>query len=261
MVARGHLGSLATHALTLGALAALGGCEAANPTIDGDAGKPLAQLDLRGTPPQALVLLGPDEVRIREGQALAITIDGDPAVADMIRFTLKDGTLGILRKDGGWESRPTAIINVTMPAPGSLIAAGSGRIRAEGLRPEAEVTIAGSGDIETLNVAADALEVTIAGSGSYRAAGSARRLDMTIAGSGAAAMDSLQANDAKVTITGSGHSAFASDGEVSARVIGSGVVRVQGRARCRIESSGPGKVVCGPTPQVSARPTSGSPHG
>lgn len=224
----------------------LAGCDGADISIDGDKGRPLAELDMTGTPPSGLVLLGPDEVRLREGDRLAITVDGDKAVVDAMRFTLKDGTLGILRAEGEWKNTATAIVNVTMPPPGSLVAAGSGTIRAERLAPVANVNIAGSGDVETLAVAASKLDVTIAGSGSYRAAGTADSLEMTIAGSGDAAMEGLKAREAKITIAGSGRSRFASDGTVNADIIGSGEVRVQGRAKCQVEATGSGRLVCEP---------------
>lgn len=226
--------------------AALAGCDSADVSIDGEKGKPLAELDLSGAPPKGLVLLGPDEVRLRAGDRLAITVDGNPSLVSAMRFTLKDGTLGILREKGSWTDNSTAIVNVTMPAPETLVAAGSGTIRAEGIAPQAEVTIAGTGDVETLAVAAKSLEVTIAGSGSYRAAGTADKLDMTIAGSGDAAMEGLKAHSAKITIAGSGRSRFASDGEVNADILGSGEVRVQGPAKCAVKATGSGRLVCEP---------------
>ena len=226
--------------------ALLAGCDSADISIDGEKGKPLSELDLSGAAPKGLVLLGPDEVRVRAGDRLAITVDGDPALVSAMRFTLKDGTLGLLRDKGNWTDSATAIVNVTMPAPETLVAAGSGTIRAEGLAPQAEVTIAGSGDVETLAVAAKKLDVTIAGSGSYRAAGTAENLEMTIAGSGDAAMEGLKAQTAKITIAGSGRSRFASDGTVNADILGSGEVRVQGRAKCDVKATGSGRLVCEP---------------
>ena len=226
--------------------ALLAGCDSADISIDGEKGKPLSELDLSGAAPKGLVLLGPDEVRVRAGDRLAITVDGDPALVSAMRFTLKDGTLGILRDKGNWTDSATAIVNVTMPAPETLVAAGSGTIRAEGLAPQAEVTIAGSGDVETLAVAAKKLDVTIAGSGSYRAAGTAENLEITIAGSGDAAMEGLKAQNAKITIAGSGRSRFASDGTVNADILGSGEVRVQGQAKCDVKATGSGRLVCEP---------------
>lgn len=131
-----------------------------------------------------------------------------------------------------------------MPPPDSLTAAGSGRIRAETLARDAEITVAGSGDVETRNVAADRLKVTIAGVGTFRAGGTVAKLDLNIAGSGNAPLDSLKADNARIRIAGSGRSSFASDGQVSANIIGSGEVKVRGRATCTVNSTGTGRLVC-----------------
>ena len=224
-----------------------------NVFINGEKGKPLAEIDLSGAPPQELVLLGPDEVRITQGDKLAITVEGDQAVTEKLRFTLKDGTLGVLR-DGKSTGNAKAAVNVTMPAPKTLTMAGSGKINAAAIARDAKVAIAGSGDIETPNVTGDKLDLTIAGSGSYRAAGTAAALEVSIVGSGSAAMAALRADKADLTIAGSGDTTFASDGEVKAKIMGSGSVTVRGRARCTVESMGSGKLVCEPGSNQAATP-------
>jgi len=228
--------------------AGLAACDG-NVSINGEKGKPLAEIDLTGTPPEELVLLGPDEVRVTQGDKLVITVEGDQSVTDKLRFTLKDGTLGVLREGKSFDSDREggkAVVNVTMPAPKTLTMAGSGKINAAALAKDAKITIAGSGDIETPNVAGDKLHLTIAGSGSYRGAGNVTALDVSIVGSGSAAMDALKTDKADLTIAGSGDSSFASDGEVKAKIMGSGSVTVRGRARCTVESMGSGKLVCEP---------------
>lgn len=212
-------------------------------------GRPLAELDLSAAP-SGLVLLGPDEVRLRQGERLGITVDGDSSVTEALRFAIRGGTLAVLRQPG-FDRTDTAVVNVVMPAPTSLVAAGSGRIAAEALAGKADVTIAGSGDIDTMSVAAQDLKVTIAGSGTYRAAGTAGKLDMTIAGSGDAEMDALKADSASIRILGSGRSAFASDGAVKAAIAGSGEVRVRGRANCEVKATGSGKLLCEPETPAS----------
>lgn len=232
------------------AAAASGGCDGIrnHVSINGEEGKPLADLDLTGTAPTEVMLLGPDRVKIATGDKLAITVEGDPQVTEAMRFTLKDGTLGILRKNGkfgGDDARAT--VNVTMPAPAKLMMAGSGRIDAADLAADkARVTIAGSGTVETARVATTELKVDIAGSGSYRAAGAAKSLKLTIAGSGDARLSGLKVDDAKVDIAGSGDSAFASDGTVKGNIMGSGEVRVIGRATCEVKTMGSGRLVCEP---------------
>lgn len=234
------IGPIAAVAMAAGVAACDG-----NVSINGEKGKPLAEIDLTGTPPEELVLLGPDEIRVTQGDKLAITVEGDKAVTDKLRFTLKDGTLGVLR-EGKSMGDGKAVVNVTMPAPKTLTMAGSGKINSAALARDAKVTIAGSGDIETPNVASDKLELTIAGSGSYRSAGNVKVLEVSIVGSGSAAMDALKTDKADLTIAGSGNSTFASDGEVKAKIMGSGSVTVRGRARCTVESMGSGKLVCEP---------------
>lgn len=232
-------------AMALVLAAGVSGCNGANISINGEEGKPLSELDLSGTPPQELVLLGPDQVHITQGDKLTIAVEGDQEAKDALRFTLKDGSLGILRKDKLFEKNgKTAVITVTMPAPREVTMAGSGKIQADALASDAKVTIAGSGDIESSNLAGDKLDLTIAGSGNFRGAGNVKQLDLTVAGSGSATMDALKAEGAKVKIAGSGSTSFASDGDVDAKIVGSGNITVKGRARCKLSSLGSGKLVC-----------------
>ena len=237
------------------AAAASGGCDKMHVSLNGEEGKKLSELDLTGTPPSKVALLGPDTVRIAAGDTLAISIDGDLDVAEQIRFTLNDGTLGILRNNGKGSSDETVTVNVTMPAPKKLMLAGSGKIVSPGLASDsARVSVAGSGTVETDSVATDSLKVDIAGSGSYRAAGSAKSLKVSIAGSGDARLDALKVDDAKIDIAGSGDTAFASDGTVKANIMGSGEVRVIGRATCKVTAMGSGRLVCEPAASAGAKP-------
>jgi hypothetical protein len=236
------------------ALALAGGLAACNNnahvSIDGDEGKPLSELDLTGEAPREVALLGPDTILISRGDKLAIVLEGEQANIDQMRFTLKGGTLGVLRKSSSSSASDGVVtVKVTMPDPRGLTMAGSGTIRAEGLAgDEARVRIAGSGTIDTPTVAADTLGVMIAGSGTYRGAGTAKKLDLSIAGSGDAALAGLTVDAAKVKIAGSGDSTFASDGKVDAKIMGSGEVKVIGRATCKVSTMGSGRLVCEPGP-------------
>jgi hypothetical protein len=241
------------------AAAASGGCDRMNVSLGGDEGKPLAELDLTGEAPTEVALMGPDTVRIAEGPKLAISVDGDPATAEDMRFTLSNGKLGILRKHSS-SSDGTVTVNVTMPAPRKLMMAGSGKILAPGLAgEEGRVTIAGSGTVETARVETQNLKVEIAGSGTYQAAGAAKSLRLSIAGSGDARMDALKVDEARVDIAGSGDSTFASDGTVRANIMGSGEVRVIGRATCKVHSVGSGRLVCEPAASAEAKPAADKP--
>jgi hypothetical protein len=224
----------------LGLILALSACDKADITINGEKGKTLSELDLTHATAQDLVLLGPDTVRVHPGDALAIHVEGD---SEPLRFTLKDGALGILRKPGSSTSTPITI-DVTMPAPKSLTMGGSGQITADSVSPSVKISILGSGTIETPHVALTDLEVNIAGTGNYRASGTANALNLNIAGTGNAQLADLKVDKADVSIAGTGDAQFASDGAVKADIIGTGSVHVKGRATCQVSAVGTGKVVC-----------------
>ncbi len=222
--------------------AALSGCDS-KVAIDGGDGEKLSELDMSGTPPSKLVLAGPDHVKLSEGDKLAITVDGDAAGAEQLRFTLKDGTLGILRLKG-WKNGTVVTVNVTMPAPQDLTLAGSGSIDAARLASNAKVTVAGSGDVSAGAISGDSFKLSLVGSGSMHGNGAVKNLDLTIPGSGSADLSALRADHVKVTIMGSGSASFSSDGDVSATIMGSGQVTVKGRATCKVTAMGSGKLVC-----------------
>lgn len=234
------LAATAAIGLAMGASA----CKEGTFTINGEKGVPLSELDMSGPAPTEVAMLGPDEVHLRKGDKLAIAVEGDEAAKDALRFTLKDGTLGIARQnwkmDGGH-----ATITVTMPPPAKLVMAGSGKMSSEALAGEnTEVTVAGSGDVDTGVIETTALKIDVAGSGSIRGSGRAKSLRLTVAGSGNADLDGLSVDDAKVDVAGSGKTRFASDGTVKADIMGSGEVRVRGRATCKVSTMGSGQLVC-----------------
>lgn len=231
--------------VALGLSAGLASCDNADVRINGEHGKKLSELDLSGPAPSQLVVMGPDRVELSQGDKLAITVDGDPAAVSAMRFTLKDGALGILREGKVFANDgKTAVVHVTMPAPSEITMAGSGKIAAGALASGAKVTVAGSGEVSTTALKGDSLELTMAGSGSYHAAGSVRTLNLTVAGTGTIDADALKIETAKVTIAGSGNASFASDGQVEASIIGSGVVKVKGRAHCTVSAMGSGRLEC-----------------
>lgn len=224
--------------------AALAGCGDVKYDINGDEGVPLAELDMSGDAPTELVLAGPDTVVISEGAKLDIDVAGDAAAVDLIRFTLEDGTLGVLRKNGAGKTSSTAVIRVTMPAPKALTIAGSGTIEAPTMGDVADINILGTGSLIVKALKSSKADVNVAGSGSFTTSGSADTLDLNVLGSGSAAMRELQVQNADITIAGSGEAEFASDGKIDANIMGSGKVTVHGRATCTVSAMGSGKVVC-----------------
>lgn len=231
-------------ALAMAAVAGLSGCNDVNVQFGENEGVPLAELDMAGDPPTGVALASSDSVTITAGDEFAIDVEGSDTARDRMRFALEDGTLGIHRSEDSWSDDDSADVSITMPAPGSLVLAGSGTIRTDAVSADPEIVIAGSGEVIANGVAANRLEVTIAGSGTLRASGTAEELELAVAGSGSGDLDRLVVGDAEVTVAGSGDTAFASDGTVDATIMGSGEIRVSGSARCTVSSMGSGRLIC-----------------
>lgn len=233
------------------------GCKG-NFSVNGKEGAvPLDELDISGNAPDTLLLAAPVDVILKTGKSLKITTKGDAEVIERLRFSNKDGELAIGTDGGNWggnrsESGKT-VVNVTMPAPKSISIAGSGSVAAPRMAKDADITLAASGSATVKEIAADSLTISIAGSGSVNAAGKTDKLELNIAGSGGANMPELSAGNAETTIAGSGSAVFASDGKVKANIVGSGGVRVIGRADCEVSSIGSGSLKC-ETPAKDAEP-------
>lgn len=239
-----HMFKAVAPVVALAIAGSLAGCSEGHVKLNGKEGVPLSQLDLSGEAPSEVVLLGPDKVDIRNGEKLAIEIEGSDAAKERMRFVLNDGSLGILRDRSEWNESGTATVIVTMPAPAKLTLAGSGEMTAASVSDRPEINVLGSGSLELPSVAATKMEVNLAGSGTLTAAGSADNLELNVMGSGTAKMAALRAAKASINVAGSGNATFASDGDVDANIMGSGDVTVRGRARCKVKTMGSGSLVC-----------------
>lgn len=231
----------------LAALFLLAACDSPVVSINGHSGVPLDQLDLGGKAPTEVTLLGPDTVHVRHGDRLAITVSGDHAVGEHLRFVLADGKLGIGRETGIAPHAGLATVTVILPAASQLVMAGSGNIDADRLDgAKVGATIAGSGSITAGFVNGGEVTMAVLGSGSIRASGRAHQLHLNLSGSGSADLTGLVADAAELDVLGSGGGAFASDGPVHGEIAGSGEVRVRGKATCAVTVTGSGRVVCAP---------------
>lgn len=238
------LAPVAAIAIT-GALAgSVSGCKG-NFSINGlDGGVPLDELDMSGDAPDSVTLAAPVQLVLKTGKDLKISTKGDDDVIERLRFSLNDGMLAVGMDDGNWSSDGKTTVNVTMPAPSTITVAGSGSVKAAAMAKTAELNIMASGSTDIAKIAADTLDVNIMGSGSVTGAGKADTLELNIMGSGGAEMPDLTTDKAEVTVAGSGSTAFASDGKVKANIMGSGNVRVIGRADCTVSSMGSGSLKC-----------------
>lgn len=200
-------------------------------------GVPLDELDLTGKSPHEVALCGPAHVVLSEGEVFRAAVESGPS-AEEVRFSLDEGRLAVSGGDAG------TVVNLTLPPPQKLAVAGSGRMTADKLGRDGNISIAGSGRLEVADTVGGRLRISIAGSGRLAIDGKVDKLELSIAGSGSCDGEGLAAEEAAVHITGSGDAIFACDGEVSAHLMGSGDVIVRGSARCTVKAMGSGTVTC-----------------
>ncbi len=205
-------------------------------------GVPLDELDMSGDTPTEIVLAGADNLVITTSDDFSITVQGDDDAKESLRFRLDKGALHVASRNSSHGGEGIATVTIAMPAPEKVTIAGSGQIAVAELADEAEVVIAGAGQISVLDIDIEALNVTIAGAGRFTAGGKVRELGLKIAGAGKAKMKGLLAEEADVHIAGAGKATFACDGEVDARIFGTGRVKIRGSARCHVRSMGSGWV-------------------
>jgi hypothetical protein len=218
----------------LGSLAAAIGAQIRDATFQGVL---LDELDLTGPAPSEISLLGPAQVFLSDGEVFRLDAEGG-AAGEPLRFSLDGGRLGVMGGD-----RDT-VVRVTVPAPRRITVAGAGRMTVAKLAADAEVSMAGSGRLEIAEVSGGRLAVSVAGSGRIAVDGRADKLTLSIAGSGSCDAEGLVVDNAAVHIAGSGDAILTCNGEVTAKLMGSGNVIVRGAARCSVHSMGSGSLTC-----------------
>ena len=215
-------------------------------------GEELADLDTSGSAPTEISLAGPDDIVLKVGETLDISVEGDDDAIAALRFKRSANSLTVGRESDWDTGSGTATVTIVMPAPDEVSLAGTGEIRAETMADTAEIAMAGSGKVTIAEMAAESLEISSAGSGTILAAGTASDLEVSIVGSGDVDLSKLKADDVEVSIAGSGDVMLMSDGQVDVSIAGSGSVFVTGDAQCSSSIMGSGKLSCKPAAQSAS---------
>jgi hypothetical protein len=174
---------------------------------------------------------GPMDFKLVQGQEGEISIQGDANLMDYIVTEIKGNKL-VVKVEDGYNLKPSQTIVVTVPyeSISSVSLAGSGDIENFGMieSDDFNVSLAGSGDIN-LNVSAKIIKSAIAGSGDIELRGSTKNLTTKIAGSGDFEGSNLESINVDAKITGSGSADVVCNGNLKARITGSGDVNYSGK--------------------------------
>lgn len=148
-----------------------------------------------------------------------------------------------VRPDVSFRSQKHPVVLVEFKAINELVLRGSGDIRADRLQGDnLAVSISGSGDVRIDRLDVGTLGVSINGSGNFRAAGRADQQGYRIAGSGDVESADLAGRVVKVSVAGSGDVAVNASEELEATVNGSGDVKYRGSPKIVQRVSGSGSV-------------------
>lgn len=197
-----------------------------------------------------LQVSGAYEVTVTTGRPVAVTARGTQRLVERIVVEVKDGTLVIRPKDGGWRQswgigRSWARISVSVPSLSAVGLAGSGNTSVDRIAGERfNGTVAGSGDLAIGQLAVRELRLGLTGSGGVKAAGRVDKASYNVTGSGDLDATGVTAATASTAVAGSGSIRARVTGEASAAVMGSGDIDITGGARCQQSRQGSGRIRC-----------------
>ncbi|TNE52729.1 MAG: DUF2807 domain-containing protein [Bacteroidetes bacterium] len=167
---------------------------------------------------------GFEEVLLKQGNNPSVTISSNKKDANDVAVQVKNNTLAIGMKKGGYSSKDYKLV-ITYKQITSISNSGSSDIKtADAIAVKSlELASSGSGDF-ILQLDVENLEVAISGSSDMVLTGRAQKQEYAINGSGDVNAGNLQGTSAKVAISGSGDVSLNIDGPVQSAVSGSGDV-------------------------------------
>jgi hypothetical protein len=169
---------------------------------------------------------GSFDVTIEAGKEQSVTLIGATADLDQLELEVERGALKIGPKSRWFGSSSMGKVQVVIQVP---------RLTA--------YKLAGSGDAKLTGIDSAKMELAIAGSGEIDAAGKCNGLTVKIAGSGDIDAKALHCMTAAVSIAGSGDIELMAHKSLSARIAGSGGVKVYGNPKERqVKVAGSGEI-------------------
>jgi hypothetical protein len=167
---------------------------------------------------------------ITQGNSVNLEVEGDADDLDDLITEVRNKTLYIKYRRGGWNIRRNRVtIHLMTPELSEISLSGSGKVISRNRlnSDHLEIKVSGSGKM-TLEVSADDLEASISGSGNMEVSGTADQVELTISGSGNLEAEELRVDRYDVRISGSGRSRIYVGDELNAKISGSGSVYYTG---------------------------------
>ncbi|AFD05471.1 Protein of unknown function (DUF2807) [Solitalea canadensis DSM 3403] len=190
---------------------------------------------------------GPFNAIVKLGNEEKVKIEASSEDLSQIVTEVNDRMLTIKWKNSSkmWKSPSQKItIYITAKKLNDLTVSGSGNLKVEDQlnAEDMDIVVSGSGNLST-QINAKSLNSKISGSGSIDISGSAARAEVYISGSGNFKGSSLKTKSTTAKVSGSGEVRIQTDEELDAAVTGSGNVIYSGSAtKISAKTSGSGKI-------------------
>ncbi len=167
-------------------------------------------------------LQGAVDAEYTTGDPLLCEIEVDDNLQEMVTTKVEDGSL-------------------TISVEGNIAPSDRMRVKLASTKLDG-ITTAGSCNVIASGIDSQTFELSIAGSGKATLSGMTDALDISIAGSGNVGSLALAANDVSVSISGSGEVQVKAEQELKVNISGSGKVEFEGQAQVTQSISGSGSV-------------------
>lgn len=190
---------------------------------------------------------GPFEVRVAAGPPSA-TVSGDRRAVERVSIRNQGGVLVVGVSTATWEGwrdkEGLAAITVTVPRLRAANINGGGKLDIASVAGQrVDLGVNGAGSLTVRSMAADQLVTTLTGTGIVRVeGGTARTARFTSYGAGSIDATGLAVSDLTVHSQSAGDSRFTARFTANVSTLGTGSVRVEGGATCRL--AGPGPASC-----------------
>ena len=190
---------------------------------------------------------GPFEVRVVAGPPSA-TVSGDRRAIERVNIRNQGDVLVVgvstATWDGWRDKEGVAAITIAVPRLRAASINGGGKLEIGDISGQrVDLGVNGAGSLTVRNLAADQLATTLTGTGIVRLdAGTVRTARFTSYGAGSIEAAGVAVYDLTVHSQSAGNSRFTARFTASVSTLGTGSVRVEGNAACRL--AGPGPASC-----------------
>lgn len=197
---------------------------------------------------EAIRVDAPVEVIITTGAGASAKAEGDQPLLDRLRVDVSGRLLSVTleRAPSGAKSGGRATLRLATGSLSRIVLTGGGSVSISRMKGQrGEIVLGGNGDVSVAAVDVDQLDLGVAGAGRATLAGRASTATIRVNGTGAVAAETLRARQLTVSNDGPGNVVAAAD--VTARITasGSGDVTVVGKAACKVDNRGTGRISCG----------------